>query len=104
MPRFGLRETSSSSSRGILSDVWKPSLWVRSRLSCSRGAFAVGLLTSWRRRAFLVPTEVRMFDARNATFKVAIVDYGMGNLYSVRRACENADMDALITSSAAEML
>lgn len=35
---------------------------------------------------------------------VAIVDYGMGNLYSVERACEEAGMTARITSSAAEIL
>jgi imidazole glycerol-phosphate synthase subunit HisH len=30
---------------------------------------------------------------------VAIVDYGMGNLFSVKRACENVGLDAIITSS-----
>lgn len=35
---------------------------------------------------------------------VAIVDYGMGNLYSVRRACEEAGMDGRITSSGSDVV
>lgn len=35
--------------------------------------------------------------------KVAVVDYGMGNLFSVRQACELADLDATITSSPHEV-
>jgi glutamine amidotransferase len=31
--------------------------------------------------------------------RVAIVDFGMGNLYSVRQACANAGLDARITAS-----
>ena len=34
---------------------------------------------------------------------VAIVDYGMGNLFSVRRACESAGLEAQITSSPQEV-
>jgi glutamine amidotransferase len=34
---------------------------------------------------------------------VAIVDYGLGNLYSVRRACLHAGLDAVVTSSRAEV-
>ncbi|MBW3600794.1 MAG: imidazole glycerol phosphate synthase subunit HisH [Planctomycetes bacterium] len=34
----------------------------------------------------------------------AIVDYGLGNLYSVLRACERVGLTAEITSSAAELL
>lgn len=35
--------------------------------------------------------------------KVAIVDYAMGNLFSVKHACEWAGLDAVITSSASEI-
>jgi imidazole glycerol-phosphate synthase subunit HisH len=37
--------------------------------------------------------------ADNKSGRVAIVDYGMGNLFSVKHACENFGMDAVITSS-----
>ena len=33
----------------------------------------------------------------------AIVDYGLGNLFSVKHACEHVDMGALITSSASDL-
>ena len=36
--------------------------------------------------------------------KVAIVDYGMGNLFSVRQACEHARLDVNITSAREEIL
>ena len=36
--------------------------------------------------------------------KVAIVDYGMGNLFSVRNACEKAGLLADITSSRADVM
>jgi glutamine amidotransferase len=36
--------------------------------------------------------------------RVAIVDYGMGNLFSVKHACERAGLQATITSSRAEVL
>ena len=36
--------------------------------------------------------------------QVAIVDYGMGNLFSVKHACEHAGLQATITSSRAEVL
>lgn len=36
--------------------------------------------------------------------KIAIVDYGMGNLFSVKHACEHAGLQASITSSAQEVL
>jgi len=36
--------------------------------------------------------------------KVAIVDYGMGNLFSVRQACEHAGLDVSITSAREEIL
>jgi glutamine amidotransferase len=45
-----------------------------------------------------------MSELRTAVPTIAIVDYGMGNLYSVRRACEEAGMVGRITSSAAEVL
>ena len=35
--------------------------------------------------------------------RVAIVDYGMGNLFSVKHACEHARMSATITSSWSEL-
>ena len=35
--------------------------------------------------------------------RVAIVDYGMGNLFSVMHACEQAEMSATITSSRPEL-
>jgi glutamine amidotransferase len=38
------------------------------------------------------------------TPKVAIVDYGMGNLFSVRSACRHVHLDGLITSSREEIL
>lgn len=36
--------------------------------------------------------------------KVAIVDYGMGNLFSVRQACEHAGLDVGVTSARKEIL
>ncbi len=36
--------------------------------------------------------------------QVAIVDYGMGNLYSVKHACQHVGLRAVITSSAEEIL
>lgn len=35
---------------------------------------------------------------------IAIVDYGLGNLYSVKQACRAVDLDAAITSDRAEIL
>lgn len=35
--------------------------------------------------------------------RVAIVDYGMGNLFSVRQACRAAGLDAVLTTSPAEV-
>ncbi len=35
---------------------------------------------------------------------VAIVDYGLGNLYSVKHACAHVGLDATITSSAADIV
>ena len=43
-----------------------------------------------------------MTAARTPT--VAIVDYGLGNLYSVKQACEHARLDARITRRADEIL
>lgn len=34
---------------------------------------------------------------------IAIVDYGLGNLFSIQRACERAGLSVLITSDAAEL-
>ncbi len=36
--------------------------------------------------------------------KVSIVDYGMGNLFSVKRVCEHVDLDVRITSDRKEIL
>src|SRR5438105_140231 len=36
--------------------------------------------------------------------RVAIVDYGMGNLFSAWQACEKAGLEAVITSSAQEVM
>jgi glutamine amidotransferase len=36
--------------------------------------------------------------------EAAIVDYGLGNLFSVKHACEHVDMEAVITSSQDEIL
>ena len=36
--------------------------------------------------------------------QVAIVDHGLGNLYSVKHACKHAGLDAAITSSKSEIL
>ena len=36
--------------------------------------------------------------------RVAIVDYGLGNLFSIKRACERGGMHALITASPREIL
>lgn len=38
------------------------------------------------------------------TPKVSIIDYGMGNLFSVKKACEQAALDARITSGRKEIL
>lgn len=35
---------------------------------------------------------------------VAIVDYGLGNLFSVKQACEHAGLEAEVTSTAAQIL
>ncbi|MGA7678081.1 MAG: imidazole glycerol phosphate synthase subunit HisH [Dehalococcoidia bacterium] len=36
--------------------------------------------------------------------RAAITDYGLGNLFSVKHACEHAGMEAIITSSSKEIL
>ena len=36
--------------------------------------------------------------------RVAIVDYGMGNLFSVQQACEHVGLQALITASPDEVM
>lgn len=36
--------------------------------------------------------------------RAVIVDYGMGNLYSVRRACEHVGLEAVISASPGEVL
>ena len=36
--------------------------------------------------------------------QVAVVDYGLGNLFSVKHACERVGMQAAITSSQQEIL
>jgi glutamine amidotransferase len=36
--------------------------------------------------------------------KVAIIDYGMGNLFSVKHACEHVGLSAVLTSSRSEVL
>ena len=36
--------------------------------------------------------------------KVSIIDYGLGNLFSVKQACESVGLDALITASAEDIL
>ncbi len=36
--------------------------------------------------------------------RVAIVDFGMGNLFSVQRACEHVGLPSIVTSSADELL
>lgn len=43
-----------------------------------------------------------MSDARGV--QVAIVDYGLGNLFSVKHACERAELNAVITSRTQEIL
>lgn len=35
--------------------------------------------------------------------RIAIVDYALGNLYSVARACERVDLDVIITSDASQL-
>jgi glutamine amidotransferase len=40
----------------------------------------------------------------SAPARVAIVDYGLGNLYSVKNACRQVDLDAEISSSADVLL
>ncbi|MEO1973835.1 MAG: imidazole glycerol phosphate synthase subunit HisH [Pirellulaceae bacterium] len=35
--------------------------------------------------------------------RIAIVDYALGNLYSVARACERVDLDVMVTSNASEL-
>ena len=39
-------------------------------------------------------------NEKQQTPSVAIVDYGLGNLYSVLRACERVGLEARITASA----
>lgn len=36
--------------------------------------------------------------------KVAIVDYGVGNLFSIKHVCEHSDLQAIITSSKEEII
>lgn len=43
-------------------------------------------------------------SANPPKLQIAIVDYGLGNLFSVVNACGNAGIDAYITSSPAEIL
>ena len=42
--------------------------------------------------------------SRDGGTHVAIIDYGLGNLYSVKHACAHAGLDGMITSSHAEIL
>lgn len=42
--------------------------------------------------------------AKNQRLKVAIVDYGMGNLFSVKHALEWAELSALVTSSKEDVM
>ena len=42
--------------------------------------------------------------SKGATTEVAIVDYGMGNLFSVSQACEQAGWSWSITSSSQDLL
>lgn len=39
-----------------------------------------------------------------STPKVAIIDYALGNLYSIKHACEHVGLDAIITSSRDDIL
>ena len=50
-----------------------------------------------------VPTLHEMNETLH-TPSVAIVDYGLGNLYSVLRACQRVGLDARITSSQRDVL
>lgn len=36
--------------------------------------------------------------------KVAVIDYGLGNLFSIKRACEEAGLDPLVTCEGKEIL
>ena len=40
----------------------------------------------------------------SGVMKVAIIDYGMGNLFSVKQACEYSGLQAVITSDARQLL
>lgn len=42
--------------------------------------------------------------AEETQVQIAIVDYGLGNLFSVKHACEHVGMQAIITSSPQEIL
>jgi imidazole glycerol-phosphate synthase subunit HisH len=64
-----------------------------------------GKLKVWRARqqpeSFLAFSKIMGLEEKP---KVAIVDYGMGNLFSVRQACEHAGLDVRITSEREEIL
>lgn len=40
----------------------------------------------------------------STNFKIAIIDYEMGNLFSVKQACESIGLNAIVTSSKSELL
>jgi imidazole glycerol-phosphate synthase subunit HisH len=46
----------------------------------------------------------RLMPSETPPVRVAIVDYGLGNLFSVRHACTRVGMDATITSDRGELL
>lgn len=51
-----------------------------------------------------MPTGRSRGDALNdAAYRAAVVDYGLGNLYSVKLACDHAGLSASITSDRAEI-
>ena len=37
-------------------------------------------------------------------FDIAIVDYGMGNLFSIKSACEKVGLKSIITSKSSEII
>src|SRR3990167_3161822 len=64
----------------------------RSRIVCSGRASPAGPIRCPK----------RMSDSR--AVQVAVVDYGMGNLFSVKLACEQAGLQAVITNSKRDVL
>jgi imidazole glycerol-phosphate synthase subunit HisF len=81
-------------------------------LKNARGFSKIKDATLLQIKEFLGANSVNVRQPGNGVFRafektgytVAIVDYGMGNMYSVKNACERVGLNALITSSSEDIM